>query len=247
MNDAIPNRDYESYWNQMGSSFQFFPNTRYRISLILEELEKFEFRSILDVGCGDGSLLSHIQSRFPLVACNGCDVSESGISLCAKKFPSMNFFKLDLGNSTQEVKQATFDVVVCSEVIEHLDNYKIALRNLFQLAGPDGLLILTTPTGYIWKTYKYHGHVRHFELKELLEDLKVVGFNNVHGYRYGWPFMVLQNQLADWFFPFVKKSLIEVKNYSWWKRILSEFMFQLFKLNSRSSGPALLVRASRKE
>ncbi|MDZ4786963.1 MAG: hypothetical protein SGJ02_12895, partial [bacterium] len=100
------------------------------------------------------------------------------------------------------------------------------------------------PTGYIWKSYKYHGHIRHFELKELLQDLKAIGFMNVNGYRYGWPFMIIQNQLADWFFPFVKKSLIEVKTYSWWKRLLSEVMYRLFRFNSRNDGPALLIRAS---
>ena len=67
---------------------------------------------------------------------------------------------------------------------------------------------------------------------------------NVNGYRYGWPFMIIQNQLADWFFPFVKKSLIEVKTYSWWKRLLSEVMYRLFRFNSRNDGPALLIRAS---
>jgi len=44
----------------------------------------------------------------------------------------------------EEIKQAQFDVVVFADVLEHLDNFSTALRNLRSLLRPGGWLLVTT-------------------------------------------------------------------------------------------------------
>src|SRR3954469_5033062 len=45
---------------------------------------------------------------------------------------------------------AAFDLVWCSEVIEHLEDPAFALNELRRVTKPGGLLLLTTPNSYAW-------------------------------------------------------------------------------------------------
>lgn len=40
---------------------------------------------------------------------------------------------------------ATFDLVTCTEVIEHLENYRYTIREMFRVLRPGGTLVVTTP------------------------------------------------------------------------------------------------------
>jgi SAM-dependent methyltransferase len=54
--------------------------------------------------------------------------------------------KLDLTNSTDIVPYRDhFDIIICSHVVEHIQNYKVALHNLFSLLSPGGFLIFQVP------------------------------------------------------------------------------------------------------
>lgn len=47
-----------------------------------------------------------------------------------------------------------FDIVICTEVLEHIEDWKRAIHNLKGIISPGGILLLTTVT----KGFKYHGH-----------------------------------------------------------------------------------------
>ena len=65
-----------------------------------------------------------------------------------------------------------FDIAICSEVIEHVNNPQILLRHAATLTLPDtGMLILTTQSGFVHETEKRVGHRRHFLTDDMVDLL----------------------------------------------------------------------------
>jgi len=100
---------------------------------------------VLDVGCGNGAL------TFPMAALGcrvlGVDVNAPSIERdrAANRYPNARFATVpgasfDLGES--------FDLIVCSEVLEHLDEPGPLVVTIARHLAPDGLVLITVPNGY---------------------------------------------------------------------------------------------------
>jgi 2-polyprenyl-3-methyl-5-hydroxy-6-metoxy-1,4-benzoquinol methylase len=100
---------------------------------------------ILDVGCGNGVISRHLgKLGFNVL---GIDVSEATIQRARElnTLPNVNF---DVISAEQLVAQGdTFDAIICSEVLEHLQQPSSLLKVLYQSLKADGLLIVTVPNG----------------------------------------------------------------------------------------------------
>jgi 2-polyprenyl-3-methyl-5-hydroxy-6-metoxy-1,4-benzoquinol methylase len=134
-----------------------FEETQYgivkRIRVIREWVRQAKERTgkdvlrILDYGCGTGD---HI--TFPLARAGykvfGVDIHEPSILEARRRYalPNLTFRTVDaqdlLGTGL------SFDVIVCSEVLEHLDDPSELLGIFRRLIRPGGALIITTPNGY---------------------------------------------------------------------------------------------------
>lgn len=92
----------------------------------------------IDVGAGTGILLEILRSSRPTGAFVGVDYLSrpEGYEWCG-------WFQRDLNKEFGDLPPA--EVVVCSEVIEHLENPRQTMRQLRQLMRNGGVLILTTP------------------------------------------------------------------------------------------------------
>ena len=101
-------------------------------------LEK-PFRS-LDVGCGMGWLAERL-ARFGGVW--GLDISEEAVRQAQRRVLSGTFVAADF--LEEQLGWEPFDLVVCSEVIEHFPDQSGAVARLAELTKPGGRLILTTP------------------------------------------------------------------------------------------------------
>lgn len=94
--------------------------------------------TLLDVGCGAGSLWPFLAERFDRYL--GADVVRYD------GFPEVGTFCLvDLDGGRVDLPDAAADVVAAVETIEHLENPRAFMRELVRLARPGGLVIVTTP------------------------------------------------------------------------------------------------------
>lgn len=126
---------------------------------------------VLDVGCGEG-FISEILVK------NGCHVTGIDCSAEAIKQASRlpgEYLKIDLFRYSPKKK---FDWVICSEVLEHLDSDRLALKLMYSWLKPGGRLLLSVPT-FIRLTPKLKmigGHQRHYHPGELIRIAEKTGF-----------------------------------------------------------------------
>ncbi|HEY6375307.1 MAG TPA: class I SAM-dependent methyltransferase [Edaphobacter sp.] len=158
-------------------------------------LQNVPSRSIvLDAGCGNGSFISLFQNRNWQL--HGSDLSPTGIEIASRTYPGINFFLAD-GQSIYEDFLETVgpvDVVISTEVIEHIYDPRGFLRNCFGLLKPGGTIVLTTPYhGYLKNvmlaltgkmdqhfTVQWdHGHIKFWSRKTLTQVLAEIGFTNI--------------------------------------------------------------------
>ncbi len=102
--------------------------------------------SVLDVGCGNASELGIHLAQFGLDY-TGIDLHEPSISAArhiAAHLPNARFECVKV----EELSGGPFDVVILSEVLEHLETPLDLLRNSLVHIAEDGIVIVTVPNGY---------------------------------------------------------------------------------------------------
>jgi SAM-dependent methyltransferase len=100
--------------------------------------------SVLDVGCGWGPLLCQLEGEpyFANVAFSGADLTDHARR---KRDAYREFFAGDLTAGYPEIASDRYDVVVCEQVLEHLDRLDAALATLARVVRPGGVLVIGVP------------------------------------------------------------------------------------------------------
>ena len=100
-------------------------------------------KKVLDLGCGVGYGSNILADAAREVV--GLDISEEAIEYARKNYTRPNLeFRVD--NALHcSLESGSFDVVVCLEVIEHLDDYRGLLGEIRRLLKPGGRAIISTP------------------------------------------------------------------------------------------------------
>src|SRR5215470_3522837 len=121
----------DDYWNRMAAP-------RFRVKTILRLVQEMAPSRLADLGCGNGRLLAEIAKRHSGTQLAGVDLSLPQIEANRQRQPHTEWYCLNLDTSIAQPTEAVprFDVVVASEIIEHLDRPDIFLRNARGLAVP---------------------------------------------------------------------------------------------------------------
>lgn len=168
----MPITGYDEGWQVSWDDMkQYGPFSRHLQRIIKEMIRPLEFSSVLDVECGQGSFLEESQSEVPRVEPYGIDISSSAIALAQKRVSGGRFCLLDSTNGFLDEK---CDLVVCSEVLEHIPNDVAALQNLRKMTCK--YLLISTPHGRMRQFEAQAGHVRNYATGELVNKIKSSGF-----------------------------------------------------------------------
>ena len=168
------------------------PGRLYRYDLIDELIvanSRHNKNSIIDVGCGTGELLSHLAIKFGEKNLLGLDISKTGLKIAQESFPNISFGLLemnDLGLQSRAIQSST-NIVVCSEVLEHLENPEVTLKFISDILEFNGILIVTVPAGPMSFLERYIGHHRHYTRESLARLLTESGFGKIEILRAGYP------------------------------------------------------------
>jgi 2-polyprenyl-3-methyl-5-hydroxy-6-metoxy-1,4-benzoquinol methylase len=110
----------------------------------IKNLKKSDIK-ILDIGCGNGNISLALGSLGYSVT--GVDIDSTSIENARKinNFKNVQFKVLDA--NAFDVKDE-FDAIVCSEVLEHLENPSELVQSIFSILKKDGILVATVPNGW---------------------------------------------------------------------------------------------------
>lgn len=204
---------------------------------------------VLDLGCGEGRhvISAYIEADVQAV---GVDLGFEDLKITAEKFAdfaqpdnSNKSFGLSMANALSlPFADNTFDVVICSEVLEHIPDYQSALTEIERVLAPGGRFVASVPRAWperiCWAfSREYHevegGHVRIFNAGELRSDIEQRGFSY---YRRHWahalhaPFWWLkcmfwerqeQSRLIAWYHRFLVWDLMD---RPWFTRTLEKLL-----------------------
>lgn len=227
----------KGYWRYM-------PAPRFRARVILDTLKAEGPSSVIDLGCGDGSLLAEIRAALPTARLAGIDLSAPQIEANRLTMPDIEWRVGNIENGLADLT-GSYAALTCSEVIEHLVDPATFLRTARSLAADGALLVLSTQSGRIGATEKYVGHLRHFTREEMTELLERSGWRPLRVWNAGFPFQDLSKWMAN-LSPDRMIHHFGDKPYGAMQKSVAAVLRLLFRLNSHSRGAQLFATA-RKE
>ncbi|MFP6664775.1 MAG: methyltransferase domain-containing protein [Deltaproteobacteria bacterium] len=174
------------------------------LTIELERLHLSPGAKVLDVGCGEGRHIQHTL-RYPGVMAIGLDLGEDEVRATRKRLQEMQEIDFEMGGaasnpgpcasirgSSYELPfgDGTFDCVIISEVMEHLEEDERALLEISRVLKPGGTLAVSVPREgpeeICWKLSDEYpapksvgGHVRIYRGEQLPEMLERNGYRVV--------------------------------------------------------------------
>ena len=112
----------------------------------------FNQKNVADIGCGTGNLLQILSEKKNITSLTGFEYSDVVIEIAKKTCPKANFFQFDIYKGSSQ----KFDILFCTEVLEHLLYPDKALKNILNMIDDNGILLLTVPNG---RTDIFLGHI----------------------------------------------------------------------------------------
>ncbi len=120
-------------------------------------------KDVLDIACGEGYGSSLISSVARSIV--GVDISDAAIHHASSTYSASNL-KFRQGSATQIPEaDASFDVIVSFETIEHLAEQEQMLAEIRRVLRPNGCLVISSPNRPVYS--EESGEANHFHVKEL--------------------------------------------------------------------------------
>lgn len=144
-------------------------------------------RTVLEVGCAGGHLSGLLKGLFPKAKITGIDVYEAAVAEAARRFPQLTFKVADAHKLP--FASQSYDLVVCSETIEHVVDPEKVIREMGRVLKKDGSLLIEMDSGsglfrVVWAIWTKWGkgkvwkdaHLHPFTARELEQLIKTCGF-----------------------------------------------------------------------
>ncbi|MCG5238938.1 class I SAM-dependent methyltransferase [Azospirillum doebereinerae] len=223
---------WDSKWTDMR---RHGPTGRHLRRIIARIIADLPAQTVLDVGCGEGSLIQALRAGKPAVY-SGADFSESALRIARQRTPDAEFFRLDL---TEGALDRRFDLVLCTDVVEHIEDDVTAIANLARMTGKH--LLVATMQGRMRAYEKGVGHVRNYRYGELKAKVEATG--------------LVVDRVVQWGFPFFSplyRDLLTLTGargtegeYGPVRRLVAEALYTLFLSNRWDRGDYVFVLARR--
>lgn len=159
-------------------------------------------KSVLDAGSGFGQYVYYLGRKNPSLKIVGVDVKEEQIADCNAFFKQIGFknTRFEVADLTKLSFANQFDLVLCVDVMEHIEEDVLVLKNYYKALKQGGMLLISTPSDQGGSDVHEHDHeegavgfvdehVRDgYGIAELDSKLRSAGFAKTEiDYQYGTP------------------------------------------------------------
>ena len=142
MNETTRAAFYDRYWKD--ELVTDSPHQRWKIRVLREVIAGLRGNSILDVGAGDGAMLSGVAPRSWKRV--GTDVADDALAKLEAR--GITAAKVDLESGRLPFDDGAFDVTMCLDVLEHVFATEELARELARVTSPDGHVLIAVPNGF---------------------------------------------------------------------------------------------------
>jgi SAM-dependent methyltransferase len=164
---------YDIEWN-LERSHWWFTGRRRLLKSLISSLKIRQDSLIIDVGCGVGSNLDLLKSMgFKVI---GIDSEIYSLSLAKKCISEVFLVNGDLVNLP--FRSDSIGLVIATDIIEHLDDDSIGIKEIHRTLKQEGTVILTVPAfKSLWGIQDVVGmHKRRYSKNEFLKKIEQAGF-----------------------------------------------------------------------
>lgn len=238
---------YNDLWiNQWADMEKYNPTARHLkkfISQLIYQLS--DVNSLLDVGCGMGLNIEDLRKKFPQLKLTGADITDPIIEL-AKQYTGvdslMTYKTINLGLENLDTSEQ-YDLVLCNQVLEHIENDFLAIQNLTKLSNK--YVLITVPSGRYNSTSKLVGHHRHYSKADLVNKLTSAQLTIIYIREWGFPFHSIYKTALGSLSP-ESQTTAGMGKYGMIKKGISNLLYALFFLNMFNRGENIIVLASKR-
>jgi SAM-dependent methyltransferase len=218
---------YPAFAPELASSFVDYPSGvhenlarleaacfwfRNRNSLIQSSLNQYfsSLKSLLEIGCGTGFVLSGIAKLRPKMHLVGAEIYTSGLKLAQERTPQAEFLQMD---ACRIPFKEEFDVIGAFDVLEHIENDQCALNEIYGALKRGGGVMITVPQHqWLWSsTDDVACHKRRYSRIELRSKMEAAGFR-----------VLKMSSFVTFLLPLM---------------ILSRLKFKIFPMRTETTGP----------
>jgi len=148
---------------------------------LVSRFEKAVGRRVLEIGAGFGNITKHLKGRELVVASDldpvaiehlrGTFRDDSKVRVASYRFP------LD-ASALAEIRAMRIDTIVCLNVLEHIEDDRATLADMYSVLEPGGRLVLLVPAfARLYSSLDVHlRHFRRYEKDDLAQKVREAGF-----------------------------------------------------------------------
>lgn len=187
-NNTLDDKSGGSYWNDSNidaSRFYQWPVYDYAKRFIVKE----NIKKVVDVGSGTGrklQKLNELVDEFEITRIH----QPNAVSFCKQEYDFGNWISHNLEEQFTNVDNLKAGLMICADVIEHIENPDVLLETIKSLSNPSTYIILSTPEGDSLRGVENDSplnkfHIREWNSNELTEYLNYYGFEILeHSHQY---------------------------------------------------------------
>ena len=145
------------------------------ISIVIKKYLK-DAHNFLEIGCGTGYVLYNMNKKLPNLELYGADVYVEGLEFVKKRLRgNIKLYQFDAKNIPFENH---FDLIGAFDVLEHIDDDKSVLHELYKALKPGGIILLMVPQYMLlWSAWdEINRHKRRYSRGQLAKITEQVGF-----------------------------------------------------------------------
>ncbi|MCX5641693.1 MAG: class I SAM-dependent methyltransferase [Candidatus Omnitrophica bacterium] len=146
----MPENHMEKLYRSANPLVKYAHNNR--LDSIVDKFPSHINLKVLDAGCGEGHLIERLKIKNKSTY-YGIDITGIALQKAKAKAPEAILTIGDISNLPFESE--FFDVVICTEVLEHIPNYEKAIGEMKRVLKKKGTLIITFPNEILWTISRF--------------------------------------------------------------------------------------------